>query len=399
VTHHHNPFALFLLIGFLSCQLWARAADSVPEQEYKTSVIKVKSSPSVKSLPSDQSRKAPTQQAKSQSQSTSAITYTTKVISVPNTTHYLPYKSSVQSHTASKAAVTFPRPNRVLQAQVDSTVIAEHRGYDASAQALITAAPPMGTVKSTNVSDQAFKRWLHQYHADIAQESVPVHSIIVIKGKWDHAEHILKAAGLPCDLVDGHNLQNHLLNAALLVINCPGELDASAENDVRHFVENGGYLITTDWTLGGCLQDIFPGYVSWNGAYSHQGIVDGITVEPDNELLTRGPALAPWVLDDKSEIVRLNELNPVDVLVRSRALSADDPANLGVLAVTFNPGKGKVLHLVGHFNNNTNLAFNSALPDPAPGSTISLRQIIALNFVAEALKINRSLPPAAAPEK
>jgi hypothetical protein len=287
-----------------------------------------------------------------------------------------------------------------LRAQVDSTAIAEHHGYDARAQEIVSAAPPMGTVKTKNVADESFKKWLHQYHADIAENHVPPHSIIVIRGKWDHAEHILKAAGLSCDVVDGHNLQDRLLGALILVINCPGELDAAAENDIRHFVESGGYLITTDWTLGGSLESIFPGYVSWDGAYSHQGIVDGITVEPDNQLLTDAPHVAPWVLDDKSEIVRLNELNTVDVLARSRALSADDPANLGVLAVTFNPGKGKVLHLVGHFNNNTNLAFNSALPDPTPDKTISLRQIIALNFVAEALKKDKSsLAPATTPEK
>jgi hypothetical protein len=44
------------------------------------------------------------------------------------------------------------------------------------------------------------------------------------------------------------------------------------------------------------------------------------------------------------------------------------------------------MHLVGHFDNNSELAFNSAIPDAAPGLGFSLRQALAANFIAQALK-------------
>ncbi len=94
---------------------------------------------------------------------------------------------------------------------------------------------------------------------------------------------------------------------------------------------------------------------------------------------------APWKLDDKSELAKIVNRKRVEVLVRSHVLSEHDPNKLGILALTFAYGKGRVLHLVGHFNNNTNLGPQAALPDPAPVIQISLRQALALNFVLEAL--------------
>jgi hypothetical protein len=71
----------------------------------------------------------------------------------------------------------------------------------------------------------------------------------------------------------------------------------------------------------------------------------------------------------------------VQVLVRSRVLMQREPSQLGILALTFPYGEGQVLHLVGHFDNNADRAFNNALPDPAPIIGIGLRQAIAANFI------------------
>jgi len=66
-------------------------------------------------------------------------------------------------------------------------------------------------------------------------------------------------------------------------------------------------------------------------------------------------------------------------------LSRDDPDRRGILAVTFTFGRGHVLHLVGHFDNNATLAFGNMLPDPAPEIGISLRQALAANFLVAGL--------------
>jgi len=58
---------------------------------------------------------------------------------------------------------------------------------------------------------------------------------------------------------------------------------------------------------------------------------------------------------------------------------------MGALAVNFTFGRGQVLHLVGHFDNNAGFAFTNTLPQPATGIGISLRQALATNFLVDAL--------------
>ncbi len=48
--------------------------------------------------------------------------------------------------------------------------------------------------------------------------------------------------------------------------------------------------------------------------------------------------------------------------------------------------------MVGYFDYNSGRAFANLLPDPAPKIGISLRQAIAINFIAEALGQSESLP-------
>jgi hypothetical protein len=75
------------------------------------------------------------------------------------------------------------------------------------------------------------------------------------------------------------------------------------------------------------------------------------------------------------------------VLARSFQLAQSDPDHQGILAVEFSYGKGKVLHLVGHFDYNSSLGFlRYILPDAIPGRGIGLRQAIATNFLMQALE-------------
>jgi hypothetical protein len=311
------------------------------------------------------------------------VYYTSKIISVPNTKHYKPYVSAPPPVHA-----TPPRSHAgtVLSLQVGKTeIIGTHKGLGPASDEIMRHAPALGSVKAVTLSSNTFRQWIADNHRDMSLEKYAKQSVIVVKGKWDHAEHVLEMAGIPhLDLNTG-NFSDKLANAAIVIVNCPGELTENSDRQLRAFVENGGYLLTTDWALSGCLQDMFPDCVSWQGAYSDAEVVDGVVVTPKNELLQGAANMGPWKLDDKSEIVRTGSNELVKVLIRSRQLSTEDPNNLGILALTFPYGKGRVLHLVGHFNNNTNMASINALPDPSPQTRISLRQIVALNFVLEAL--------------
>lgn len=234
------------------------------------------------------------------------------------------------------------------------------------------------------VGPKVFQSWLQQTHPDFGTHQRV--EVLDVRGQWDDSAHALHSFGIPFTKIASNKLLgNGLVGAKLLIVDCAGNLQPAELEAVNHFVKNGGYLITTDWALDGCLVRAIPGFVMWNGGYTSSELVDAHVVADDPPLLKGTVPRAYWKLDNKSQTLRVLKPNAVEVLVRSRLLLRDDPDQLGILAVTFNYGKGKVLHLVGHFDNNSEHAFNNALDDPAPGLGISLRQAIAANFCAEAL--------------
>jgi hypothetical protein len=147
-------------------------------------------------------------------------------------------------------------------------------------------------------------------------------------------------------------------------------------------------LITTDWALDNCLARSIPGFVSWNGGYSSSEIIDARLNPNASPELTQNTfnKAVYWKLDDKCQTVKVIKPKEVEVIAYSNRLAREDPDGHGILAFTFKYGEGRVLHLVGHFDHNTNLTFNNSLPDPSPRIGISLRQAIAANFIAASLE-------------
>jgi len=316
--------------------------------------------------------------------------YTTRVEQVTNTGKYPKYtpptvRAQVQHELPAK-------PPTVLTGQVgadDNLDDGINRGVGDVADTLLKQAPTVGRVKQVHLTADDFKSWMKQNWPKLSVADLKPQDTVVVKGRYDHAEHVLEACRIPFVTGDDSNLPNRLAHATLLVINCPGELSDQSVDLIRQFLDKGGYLLTTDWSLSGCLQKICPGYVYWDGGYSTSEVVDGVVVVPDSELVRGANLTAPWKLDDKSELVKPGARKSLQVLARSRTLSFQDTVGLGVLALTFDYGRGHVLHTIGHVDNNTDLASQSILPDPSPKTTISLRQVISLNFIMNALSHRR----------
>ena len=313
--------------------------------------------------------------------------YTTRVKKVTNTTKYPPYAPQQVQHSVVGHEV-LKRPSTTLSGGVgqdDDLDDGINRGAGPVADALLKQAPQIGNVKQIHLSSDVFRLWMQKNWPKLSVADLKPQYTVVVKGRYDHAEHVLDSCRIPYMTADNSNLKTRLPQAALLVINCPGELSDSSIDLVRQFIDRGGSLLTTDWSLSGCLEKICPGYIYWDGAYSKSEVVDGVVVLPENNLVGGAVSPAPWKLDDKSELIKPGARKSVQILARSRQLSFEDTVNLGVLALTFDFGKGRVLHLIGHIDNNTDLASQSALPDPSPQSIISLRQVISLNFIMNAL--------------
>ncbi|HEY9714930.1 MAG TPA: hypothetical protein V6C72_15790, partial [Chroococcales cyanobacterium] len=258
--------------------------------------------------------------------------------------------------------------------------------YSGQAAAYGQQMPPMPS--TTTVSPKVFRGWLTRNYADL--NTAAKGQIIEVKGQWDDSGHILHSFGLLADKVNPNKVaQMSLDGVAVLVVDCAGEIPNQGLPAIEAFVRKGGYLLTTDWALDGCLARAIPGYVDWNGGYSRAELVDATVVSPNPDLVRGAVPRAYWKLDSKCQTVKVNRPQSVEVLVTSQTLAREDPNGLGALAVTFKHGRGRVLHLVGHFDTNSSGAFTNALPDPAPGIGISLRQALAANFIMCALQAHQ----------
>jgi hypothetical protein len=258
-----------------------------------------------------------------------------------------------------------------------------HPYFPAAPIKSVRGLPP---IKERHVDPKAFRNWLQSTNASFVQKlpSIDKIAIVEVKGRWDDAGHILHNFGMPSTKIDGAALpKTALRQTKVLIINCGSPLSAESKQVVRNFVELGGFLLTTDWALNDCLTPCFPGYVKWSGDFSSSEVINDAHIVTKDAMFVRG-VVSPsyWKLEDKSELVQI--LSPeVEVLTVSTAL-AYSGAGSGVLAFSFPYGKGRVLHLVGHIDNNSDFASTSVLADPSIGIIVSLRQAIAANFIASA---------------
>lgn len=260
-----------------------------------------------------------------------------------------------------------------------------NRGMDRLSNQFLRQAPYLDTPRTVAVQASTFKNWLDRFHAG-ATARLGKNTIVEVKGQWDDCAHALRNFSLPHTRIPASRLTDtDLSGTRILVVNCGCNMDAKALNRVRDFVQGGGYLLTTDWALDSCLEKAFPGYVQWNSDYTESGVVDAVVVDDDPVLLAGVPRVAYWKLENRSQTVKVLDGRAVQVLARSRMLMGRESSQVGILALTFPYGDGRILHLVGHFDNNADRASNLALPDPAPMIGIGLRQAIAANFVLAAL--------------
>ncbi|HEY9869725.1 MAG TPA: hypothetical protein V6D08_11210 [Candidatus Obscuribacterales bacterium] len=249
---------------------------------------------------------------------------------------------------------------------------------------------PFVMPKARSVPPTVFRGFIERTHPRFALSTGTLarDRLVEVKGAWDDSSRTLRSLGIPHTRIRAGKLREWPLDGVdVLVVNCAGDVPREAWQRVRDFVSRGGFLLTTDWALDGLVKRAFPGYIDWNGGKTGGKVVDAVVIDPD-PVLTKGVARrAGWKLDEGSQTVRIMNPGKVQVLVRSRQLATngDDPDRLGILACAFKFGRGQVLHLVGHFDNNSGLAFVNALPDPAPGIGISIRQAIATNFVVAGL--------------
>jgi hypothetical protein len=246
-----------------------------------------------------------------------------------------------------------------------------------------------GLSAGTNVDTPpaVFRAWLEKTHPEFALTASRIGKgdVLVTRGAWDDSNKTLDKFGIPCTKIRAGQMRDYPLDhVRVLIIDCAGDVPRESFQRIRDFVSNGGYLLSTDWSLDNMLQKTFPGFVEFNGKKNRHDIYDAEVANPDPVLFQNAVSNAKWKLDKECHLLTVLKPDAVRVLVRSRGLASED--GQGILAVAWRFGRGEVLHLVGHFDNNpSTFHFGDSLPDPAPLINISLRQAIAANFVVAGL--------------
>lgn len=249
--------------------------------------------------------------------------------------------------------------------------------------------PVRGRVSASVVKPDVYKQWLKKTDPDFALRiaGFSADSILVVKGQWDNSEKILDKFGFNYRIVSGREFsKSDLEKTRLVIVDCGGKLNQIGKQKLRQFVIKGGYLLSTDWDLDGFLSSSFKNHIVWNKGINRSLIYDANVVSACPVLFRNTVTCAPWKLDQESHLIRVMDPSRVRVLIESQRLRSDDPDKRGILACVFRFGRGYVLHMTGHFDNNSGIPIRHRLPDPAPIIKISLRQALATNFLAAALK-------------
>lgn len=126
---------------------------------------------------------------------------------------------------------------------------------------------------------------------------------------------------------------------------------------IRSFVEEGGYLFTSDWGIT-LLEKAFPGFVRIGGNYGpdtvalrprkgreKDSLLEEVFLEGTETGTSKNLSRLRWEVDSGSYLIRTGS-NRVKVLVESK-----DVPRYSAVAVVFSPKResGKVLHVLSHF--------------------------------------------------
>jgi hypothetical protein len=152
-------------------------------------------------------------------------------------------------------------------------------------------------------------------------------------------------------------------------------------DNVRRFVQSGGYVFTSDWGLT-ILERAFPGTVKNGGNIGPRKVAlrprAGSKSALLDEVFYSGPKAGTvvskkvmWEVDSGSYMIKIEKPSVVEVLVET----GDVSRNSGV-AVTISPERssGKVLHILSHFQRQATQQGDYAL------------QNLLLNFLMERVK-------------
>ena len=175
--------------------------------------------------------------------------------------------------------------------------------------------------------------------------------VLVTRGQFDHIESVFDAAGTPYTLIEPGALDRAELRPDQIVfVNCPGQIGPTGLRRLTSFVNEGGFLFTTDWALKHVLEPAFPGIVEYNQRPTRDEVVRIEILDREDPFLASilGPDDDPqWWLEASSYPIGILQPERVKVLVTSKEIGkryGEAP-----VFITFEHGRGRIYHMISHF--------------------------------------------------
>ena len=168
--------------------------------------------------------------------------------------------------------------------------------------------------------------------------------IAVYSGHFDKVEEVIKCLQVPYKM----NPNAQKIKAEIIFVNCSGSYDHQLITDLSKQVENGKYLVSSDWALGNFIAKAFPNTVKANSKSTKDEV---ISVEANlnslwSEIVVLG-ADPQWWLEASSHPIEI--LSPDKVRIEAASHDLLRSYNAPVVAVSFDWGKGHVFHVISHF--------------------------------------------------
>ncbi|CAF1524404.1 unnamed protein product [Adineta ricciae] len=179
-------------------------------------------------------------------------------------------------------------------------------------------------------------------------------TVVVVPGTYDHIHQVLGSLKIPFKTVHQSELLTYPLRPAdqTVYVNCASTFPPDAAHRLRQFVNDGGQLITTDWALKNVLEVAFGEFVRHNGQMTGDEVVGVQVNDPTNPIvagfLPAAQHVDPqWWLESSSYPIEIVDAQRVRVLIKSNELN--QKYNSYAVLVTFDCGKGNVIHMISHF--------------------------------------------------
>jgi len=194
----------------------------------------------------------------------------------------------------------------------------------------------------------AVRRRFAEQHPDrlAVLDSLNRRNVAVYSGTYDHVEEVLARLGVPFWRDPN---PRRLAKAAVAFANCSAQPSPDLVSRAEGFVRDGGWLVSSDWSLTNVVQVSFPNTVRRRpGPHTGDEVV---AVEPDRDSLWSEVVVVgadpQWWLETSSHPIEIIDPQKVRVEAASHELLVryDAPA----VSVRFDWHRGHVFHVISHF--------------------------------------------------